>query len=112
MAQTLSTESWRGPRCRGQFVGRFLLPMAGRGNSSGGRVAERHRVSMVRLASGRVVDYAIHFDRNSLDDSVRVGGGLIALTSSGAHLLVILRCSRSGWLSRADRRRGDMYRAR
>jgi hypothetical protein len=40
----------------------------------------------VRLASGRAVDYAIHFDRNSLDDSVRVGGGLIALTSSGALL--------------------------
>ena len=39
-----------------------------------------------RLASGRVVEYAIHFDRNSLDDSVRVGDSLIALTSSGALL--------------------------
>ena len=43
-------------------------------------------ISQVRLASGRVVDYAIHFDRNSLDDSVRVRDGLIALTSSGALL--------------------------
>jgi hypothetical protein len=40
----------------------------------------------VRLASGRVVEYAIHFDRNSLRDSVRVGDGLIALTSSGVLL--------------------------
>jgi len=40
----------------------------------------------VRLASGRVVDYTIHFDRNSLQDSVRLGNGLIALTSSGALL--------------------------
>jgi hypothetical protein len=38
------------------------------------------------LPSGRVVDYAIHFDRNSLQASVRVGDGLIALTSSGALL--------------------------
>ena len=40
----------------------------------------------VRLASGRVVDFTIHFDRNSLRDSLRVGDGLIALTSSGALL--------------------------
>jgi hypothetical protein len=40
----------------------------------------------VRLASGRAVEYAIHFDRNSLRDSVRVGDGLIALTSSGVLL--------------------------
>ena len=40
----------------------------------------------VRLASGRVVEYTIHFDRNSLDDSVRVGDGLIAVTASGALL--------------------------
>jgi hypothetical protein len=40
----------------------------------------------VRLASGRVVDYTIHFDRNSLRDSLRVGDALIALTSSGALL--------------------------
>lgn len=38
------------------------------------------------LPSGRVVDYTIHFDRNSLQASVRVGDGLIALTSSGALL--------------------------
>jgi hypothetical protein len=40
----------------------------------------------VRLASGRAVEYAIHFDRNSLRDSVRLGNGLIALTSSGVLL--------------------------
>lgn len=40
----------------------------------------------VRLGSGRVVDYTIHFDRNSLQDSVRVGESLIALTSAGCLL--------------------------
>src|SRR5438552_466736 len=40
----------------------------------------------VRLDSGRVVDYTIHFDRNSLRDSLRLGDGLIALTSSGTLL--------------------------
>jgi hypothetical protein len=38
----------------------------------------------VRLASGRVAAYAIHFDRNSFRDSIRVRDALIALTSSGA----------------------------
>jgi hypothetical protein len=38
------------------------------------------------LASGRVVEYTIHFDRNSFRDSVRVGDNLIALTSSGTLL--------------------------
>ena len=38
----------------------------------------------VRLGSGRVVDYTIHFDRNSLRDSVRLGQRLIAVTSSVA----------------------------
>lgn len=40
----------------------------------------------VRLSSGRVVNYTIHFDRNSLRGSVRVGDGMIALTSSGTLL--------------------------
>jgi hypothetical protein len=40
----------------------------------------------VRLASGRVVDYTIHFDRNSLKDSLRLTSGLIGLTSSGVLL--------------------------
>ncbi len=40
----------------------------------------------VRLASGRAVNYAIHYDRNSLRESVRSGDSLIALTSSGALL--------------------------
>ncbi|MGO9922345.1 MAG: hypothetical protein ACLQIB_47565 [Isosphaeraceae bacterium] len=40
----------------------------------------------VRLAGGRVVDYTIHFDRNSLQDSVRLGNRLVGLTSSGAFL--------------------------
>jgi hypothetical protein len=40
----------------------------------------------VRLESGRVVDYTIPFDKNSLRGSVRVGDGLIALTSSGVLL--------------------------
>ncbi|MFO0951200.1 MAG: hypothetical protein U0835_08620 [Isosphaeraceae bacterium] len=35
---------------------------------------------------GRVADYTIHFDRNSLRESVRLGDGLIALTSSGTLL--------------------------
>ncbi|MGC8643053.1 MAG: hypothetical protein ACP5XB_24605, partial [Isosphaeraceae bacterium] len=39
-----------------------------------------------RLTSGRVVHYTIHFDRNSLRDSLRIGDGLIALTSSGTLL--------------------------
>ena len=39
-----------------------------------------------RLASGRVVHYTIHFDRNSLQDSLRIGDGLIALTSAGTLL--------------------------
>lgn len=39
-----------------------------------------------RLASGRVVNYTIHFDRNSLQESVRLDDGLIALTSSGTLL--------------------------
>jgi hypothetical protein len=40
----------------------------------------------VRLGSGRVVDYTIHFDRNSLRDSLRIEDGLIAVTSSGTLL--------------------------
>ena len=39
-----------------------------------------------RLASGRAVHYTIHFDRNSLRDSPRIGDGLIALLSSGTLL--------------------------
>jgi hypothetical protein len=40
----------------------------------------------VRLESGRVAHYSIHFDRNALADSLRIADGLIALTSSGALL--------------------------
>ena len=40
----------------------------------------------VRLEGGRVVDYTIHFDRNSLRDSLHLGDGLIALTASGTLL--------------------------
>ncbi|WP_254053384.1 hypothetical protein [Singulisphaera sp. GP187] len=40
----------------------------------------------VRLASGRVVEYTIHYDRNSLRASVRLGNDLIALTNSGTLL--------------------------
>ena len=40
----------------------------------------------VQLGSGRVVEYTLHFDRNSLRDSLRVGNGLIALTTSGSLL--------------------------
>ncbi len=40
----------------------------------------------VRLAGGRVIEYTIPFDRNSLQASLRVGNSLIALTSSGALL--------------------------
>jgi hypothetical protein len=40
----------------------------------------------VRLESGRVIEYTSPFDRNSLQDSVRVGNSLIALTSSGVLL--------------------------
>jgi hypothetical protein len=37
----------------------------------------------VRLGGSRVATYSIHFDRNSLRDSLHLGDGLIALTSSG-----------------------------
>jgi hypothetical protein len=40
----------------------------------------------VQLGAGRVVAYTIHFDRNSLRDSLHLGDGLIALTSSGTLL--------------------------
>jgi hypothetical protein len=40
----------------------------------------------VKLASGRSASYTVHFDRNSLRDSCRVGDSLIALTSSGTLL--------------------------
>jgi hypothetical protein len=40
----------------------------------------------VRLASGRDAEYTVHFDRNSLRDSVRLRDGLIALTTSGTLL--------------------------
>jgi hypothetical protein len=39
-----------------------------------------------RLASLNVIDYTVHFDRNALRDSLRLGNNLIALTSSGALL--------------------------
>ena len=40
----------------------------------------------VKLSSGRVASYTLHFDRNSLRDSLRLGDSLIALTSSGTLL--------------------------
>ena len=40
----------------------------------------------VRLGNGRIVDYTIHFDRNSLRNSQRLANSLIALTSSGTLL--------------------------
>ncbi len=40
----------------------------------------------VRLESGRVIEYTIPFDRNALQDSLRIGNDLIALTSSGVLL--------------------------
>lgn len=46
----------------------------------------RPPAGQLRLESGRVVDYAIHFDRNSLRDSLHLGDGLIALTTSGSLL--------------------------
>lgn len=39
-----------------------------------------------RVGAGRVVNYTVHFDRNSLRDSVRLGDGLVALTSAGTLL--------------------------
>jgi len=39
-----------------------------------------------RLESGRLAGYTVHFDRNSLRDSLDLGDGLVALTSSGALL--------------------------
>ncbi len=39
-----------------------------------------------RLENGRRLEYSILFDRNSLADSVRVGEGLVALTTAGALL--------------------------
>ncbi len=58
----------------------------------------------VRVASGRAIQYTIHFDRNSLRNSLRVGDSLIALTSSETllrfelptfHLARAHRCRRS-----------------
>jgi hypothetical protein len=46
----------------------------------------RHPTGEVRLESGRVIDYGVHFDRYSLRDSVRLADGSIALTTSGALL--------------------------
>jgi hypothetical protein len=40
----------------------------------------------IQLESGRVIEYTIPFDRNSLQASVRLGKDLIALTSSGVLL--------------------------
>ncbi len=36
-----------------------------------------------RLPSGRDIEYVLHFDRNSLQSSLRLSSGLLALTSSG-----------------------------
>jgi hypothetical protein len=38
----------------------------------------------IRLGSGRVVAYTVHFDRNSLRGSIHLGDRLIGLTTSGA----------------------------
>jgi hypothetical protein len=40
----------------------------------------------VRLESGRIIEYTTPFDRNALQDSLRTGNDLIALTSSGVLL--------------------------
>ena len=37
----------------------------------------------VRPASGRVATYAIHFDRNSLRDSIRADRSLLLATGAG-----------------------------
>src|SRR4051794_14975886 len=44
------------------------------------------RAGEARLADGRLVEYALHYDRNSLRDSLRLGDRLIAATSSGTLL--------------------------
>ena len=59
----------------------------------------------IRLESGRVVEFAIPFDRNALRESVRVGNSLIALTASGALLRFRLTSGPAG--SRAHRYRGN-----
>jgi hypothetical protein len=46
----------------------------------------------VRLDIGRVVNCTFHFDRNSLQASVRVGDSLIALSSSGGVAAREKRC--------------------
>ncbi|WP_165068836.1 hypothetical protein [Paludisphaera rhizosphaerae] len=62
----------------------------------------RPATGRVSLASGRAIDYTVHLDRNSLQDALQVGNGLIALTSSGA----LLRFDRSE--VRPDRERVDV----
>ncbi len=56
----------------------------------------------VRFENGRVVHYTIHFDRNSLRGSLRVGDNLVAVTSSETLLRFELPAVR---LARAHRRR-------
>jgi hypothetical protein len=63
------------------FAGVGLLTATLRGDDS-----PRPPVGEIRLASGRVAQYTIHFDRNSLRDSIRSGHGLIALSTSGTLL--------------------------
>lgn len=67
---------------------KLALPLLLMFNGPSLRADERSAppTATVRIASGRVVESTIHFDRNSLQDSLRIGDDLIALTTSGALL--------------------------
>lgn len=68
------------------FVLVVLLPAVLTPASSNGDQPPKPPSGELRLASGQVVHYTIHFDRNPIRDSLRVGNSLIAATTSGALL--------------------------
>jgi hypothetical protein len=73
----------------GRSLQRVLLAVAGSVSLTAtvrGDDPPRPPAGEVRLESGRVAQYTIHFNRNSLRYSVRLNDGLIALTSSGTLL--------------------------
>ena len=62
----------------------FLVVLCGVAVPEGLRAEEPQKAPAgeVRLANGRAVEYTIHYDRNSLRDSVRLGNNLIGVTTS------------------------------
>jgi hypothetical protein len=73
-------------RFRASLIPLTLLCAASLAPFSHGDEPPLPQARQVRLESGRVIKYAIPFDRNALQDSLRIGNDLIALTSSGVLL--------------------------